>query len=383
MTQGTLHTARYTPEQRFEAAQWFIEIYETEEPSSELLQRWQRWLDASDAHRLAFEAVERVWRDAPEDEEIAADDADDDSYDCEIPITEWLNRRRAASSRRGFRPLATGFSRPRVARLGAVIGAALVLVASVSWWLDRPAAEPRHSAGRFSTGTGEHMEITLADGSIVSLGARTTVSVKFTATERRLQLDAGEAFFTVHKDARRPFDVHALSGVITAVGTSFNVRALDNLVTVAVAEGAVNVSDAVYAPVAPDPSRQTRAHVTRLDSGEQLTFTMRPSSAALEKVALNRIDSAMAARWRDGWLVYRDAPLRYVIADVARYTDRHVAVSEGVGQMRFTGAVFQDSVLEWLEALPAVFPVTVRSKGGDMVVAPIATPAPPVTTAVR
>src|SRR5262249_734553 len=57
----------YTPQQRLEAAQWFFDIHDSQEPSPELLQEWLRWLDAAPDNRSAFEAVERAYRDVPVD----------------------------------------------------------------------------------------------------------------------------------------------------------------------------------------------------------------------------------------------------------------------------------------------------------------------------
>jgi ferric-dicitrate binding protein FerR (iron transport regulator) len=36
---------------------------------------------------------------------------------------------------------------------------------------------------------------------------------------------------------------------------------------------------------------------------------------------------------------------------------------ESLGELRFTGTVFNDKVPDWLAALPAIFPLTVRQEG--------------------
>ena len=97
-------------------------------------------------------------------------------------------------------------------------------------------------ADEFVTRTGEQMEVTLDDGSHVWLGAKSRLSVAFTGQQRAVRLDSGEAFFSVRKDRRRPFTVHASNGDITAVGTAFNVREVADRVIVTVAEGVVKVS---------------------------------------------------------------------------------------------------------------------------------------------
>ena len=62
------------------------------------------------------------------------------------------------------------------------------------------------------TGTGEQKRVTLADGSVVELNTRTSLSVHFTATQRRLDLIDGEACFSVASDTQRPFIVAAAKG---------------------------------------------------------------------------------------------------------------------------------------------------------------------------
>src|SRR5690606_39397339 len=49
----------------------------------------------------------------------------------------------------------------------------------------------------------------------------------------------GEAFFQVEHDPSRPFRVHTAAGVISDLGTEFNVRARNDRVDVVVTEGVV------------------------------------------------------------------------------------------------------------------------------------------------
>jgi transmembrane sensor len=344
----------YTPQQRFEAASWFVDI-EAEDPAPETLQRWTSWMEASEGNRLAFEAVERAWHGAPTSAAAPrpARDSRDEAYDASVAVAEWLQRADAMAPR-SRRPMR-----------GLSLAACLALLFGI-WWVADRTVPVRHSTGEFTTATSEHMEISLGDGSHVTLGARTRISVGYTPRERKVSLLSGEAYFTVRKDARRPFSVHALGGRITALGTAFNVRATENQLTVAVTEGAVEVAGT---PPSILPSLLDER--VNLRSGDQLTFTVARDASRIEQAAKTRLDPRRAISWRDGWLVYRDEPLRYVIADVARYTDRHVAVSESIDPgLRFTGAVYRGSVVEWLEALPAVFPVDTRSSADEVVVAP-------------
>ena len=351
----------YTPQQRLEAAQWFFDIHDPQEPSPELLQEWLRWLDAEAGNRLAFEAVELAYRHAPVDsvsEVGGPEPASEPPYDGDLPVAGWAVARRTRK-----------FARGRRVAMAAMV---LVAIGAGVWGLYRMQDTSHPSVGQFSTRTGEHMQLVLADGSIVSLGARSHLSVDFSSQARDITLVAGEAFFQVHKDARRPFRVRALDGLITAVGTAFDVRATGDHVTVAVSEGVVNVAqmqevagaqtEGSAAPASePGRGHPTSLHVSR---GEQLTFDGRTGSRELTEIQLSHVDPAESARWRDGWLVYRNEALRDVIADVERYTDREVTVDDAVPRdLRFTGAVSKDSVVEWVKALPEVFPVAIETRG--------------------
>src|SRR5690606_21916567 len=59
---------------------------------------------------------------------------------------------------------------------------------------------------------------------------------------RVLNLESGEALFTVAKDSDRPFVVMAGEAVIVAVGTQFNIQRKLSDVVVSVVEGVVGVS---------------------------------------------------------------------------------------------------------------------------------------------
>ena len=93
----------------------------------------------------------------------------------------------------------------------------------------------------YRTAIGEHRIIVLQDGSQIDLGAASALDVSFSAGERRVRLLTGEAFFTVTKDAARPFVVAAENGEVKVLGTAFDVKIADG-VAVAVAHNAVQVS---------------------------------------------------------------------------------------------------------------------------------------------
>src|SRR5690606_33594553 len=123
-------------------------------------------------------------------------------------------------------------------------------------------------------------------------------TANFTRSTRSVALDRGEAHFNVAKDPKRPFQVSAGVGTVTAVGTAFNVqRRQDAHVVVTVTEGIVEV-----APISKDAesggeasSTEERPDVLRVSRGEEVSYDAQGRSTPI-RVA--EVTAAIA--WRDG-----------------------------------------------------------------------------------
>lgn len=342
-----------------DAAEWFLVVYSTIEPSAETLQAWLKWMEASDENRRAFEDTVQIWHNTPAAviaRSAAAHDAQEEpDYDGSLPIAEWraiqsaqtantVPAMQSLTARRWRRPL-----------LAVAAGAIVCAVGLASY---RHFAAVSH--GEFATSTAEVRQLALADGSTITLGGHSRLAVDFEPTKREVRLEDGEAYFNVHRDPTRPFVVLARGGAITAIGTAFNVRAVEDRVTVTVTEGSVAVTDAgatlSHSIVGMSPALEAK----QLAPGEQLTYSRAKKAAALEATSIKHVDIGETARWREGWLIYRDETLKYVVADIARYTDIRVTVADAAADVQFSGAVSQDHIAEWLAALPDVTPVSVK-----------------------
>src|SRR5262249_9940655 len=104
----------------------------------------------------------------------------------------------------------------------------------------------------YSTSVGATTAVPLRDGSKVILNTASEIRVVVTDVERAVHLEAGEAYFEVAKDRKRPFVVIAGAQRITALGTAFSVRRVaHDDVRVVVTDGLVAVSGAAAHPVTP------------------------------------------------------------------------------------------------------------------------------------
>jgi Fe2+-dicitrate sensor, membrane component len=200
----------------------------------------------------------------------------------------------------------------------------------------------------YASATGQNRDIVLADGSQVALGGASRLSVRYSRGERRVVLEAGEAYFQVVHDAQRPFEVAAGDLAVSDIGTAFDVRRTGDAVAVAVTRGEVRVAGPGEAAA---PGRTLDAV-----AGQRVAWD--PAARTLN---LGTVTPEQAIGWRSDRLEFVDEPLAVVIANVNRYSRRPVRMDgAGLAGLSFTGTVRTDEIDGWLRALPQVFPLQVR-----------------------
>lgn len=153
------------------------------------------------------------------------------------------------------------------------------------------------------------------------------------------------------KDARRRFVVRAGAARITAIGTAFNVRRAIDRVEVAVTDGVVDVASLESASA---PAASPALNEIRLTAGQQASVV----SGALLAPAPADVPIVLARR--SGRLQYAAEPLRYVIADLARYSKVPIEIAGArTGDLLVTATVREDDLHGWLQGLEKALPVTV------------------------
>jgi transmembrane sensor len=324
--------------------------------SAEEVDEWVRWSQDPENKR-AYDAVEFVARakyalkppPMPSREELAADSSDEVVF-----LPQEAARPQLGAGRFAWR------SGTYWRRAAAVVTAAAAVVAAITFtpvlqWLSFDSTEPVHV---ISTTSGEVKHIVLRDGSRVTLGAKTELSVNYGRCQRTIPLNSGEALFTVAHDPRCPFIVIAGGGAITALGTEFSVRRTLDRVTVQVAEGIVNVQPRDTLVSVPWPRDPDIPHVAwsdaKLTQGQEVTY-----AGSQKRSAVASEDPNVATAWLDGRRVYRHEPLAYLVADISRYFDEPIEVDHDVGELQFTGLVYESQVKKFLSDLEIIFPVTV------------------------
>ncbi|MEM1114241.1 MAG: FecR domain-containing protein [Pseudomonadota bacterium] len=218
----------------------------------------------------------------------------------------------------------------------------------------------------YVTDIGGLQEITLSDGSMISLGADSHLDASLSADTRHVILHRGVALFRVSPDADRPFYVKARDMRVQVVGTRFEVKLTPEKAQVAVAEGLVQVgienkqsgSGAVEDSGLVEPARS-------LSAGQQI----RISARALGDVVT--VSTASIGAWRRNRLIYENAPLADVIADANRYDKRDLSILDDRLKALSVTATFNAADIDrMLAALSEVYPVEIEVDDDRIIIKP-------------
>lgn len=224
----------------------------------------------------------------------------------------------------------------------------------------------------FATAVGEHRQINLPDGSIVTLNTNTRAHFRFDGKSREVVLDHGEAFFTVAKDAARPFRVHAGSRVVEAVGTAFTVQhAGGQDIEVLVTEGKVNFRETATLPAvtAAAQSRTTQdAEIARdavipLVAGERLTIAQEIQQIQRDELQPEEVEVKLS--WRMGMLVFQGDSLETVLEEVSRYTTVKLQADAAIRDIRIDGIFPAGDIDRLLIAMERNFNLDSQRIGDD------------------
>jgi len=195
------------------------------------------------------------------------------------------------------------------------------------------------------TGAAQTRTVRLDDGSSVVLAPNSAIAVAYTATERRVDLLAGEAFFEVAANTGRPFRVGAREIRATVVGTMFDMSRNGDGATIAVEHGAVRVD---YPAVSPPVTE-------RLEPGQSVRVSWTGA------VARRSGPPSQVAAWRRRQLIAQDQPMRDVIDQLRRYYRGTIIVTDrALGDRPVTGVYNLTDPVDALRAIAHAHGATVR-----------------------
>ena len=231
----------------------------------------------------------------------------------------------------------------------AAIAASLAL-ASVPVYQSLTAVES------YATAVGGFQSLPLADGSRVDLNTNSRLGVVYRKSVRRLDLERGEAFFKVAKNADRPFVVHAGAWRVTAIGTAFTVKLRGGDIDVVVTEGRVRLDSPATGAT---PTRPVFASAGQAATATGASAVVRPLDAAAMDMALS---------WRDGLLIFEGRPLGEVAAEFNRYNHVQLVVDPSATGVIVDGSFRATNVEGFLRLLRQGFDVNSVQDGPNELV---------------
>lgn len=351
-----------------EASCWFV-TFRSQDLSEGTRQNFQDWLKRSPEHIRAYLEIASVYAyiPPPEHGRTPPELIERAKASPEVNVVQLSALAPASLSVLEEREGARGAGRTRVlgrAASGAwSIAAMLLMLIGVATWF-------YVQRNVYSTDIGEQRSITMTDGSIIELNARSRVHISVDDNQRVVELLEGQALFRVAKDRNRPFTVHAGPTSVRAVGTQFDVNRKSTGTIVTVLEGRVAILPSTAlaelpTPVLPPPSISDEkagdgprtykstdsgnvldTGTVLLAAGEQLTVTRTHA----EKT--ERPNIAAATAWTQHQLVFDGTPLREVIEEFSRYTSRPLIVdTPELAELRISGqytSANPDSLLRFL-----------------------------------
>ncbi|GGF71808.1 histidine kinase [Azorhizobium oxalatiphilum] len=293
-----------------QAIDWML--YLTDAPGdADVLRRFEAWLAQSEAHARAWEKARRTWRAMGEVEPAHAGMWEQPSAAAQALAT-------SSSRRVGDTRAAAGRPARRGRMAGAVAVAAIGLILFMAW----PSLMLRLEADH-RTATGESRSVTLADGSVITLGADSAIATDLAEGRRGVTLLAGEAFFEVARDASRPFVVRAGGVDVTVLGTAFDVSLSSAATEVELAHGVVSVS---HTPSA-------AADGQTLAPGDTMVVDRNTGEMQRGKVAPDDIGA-----WRNGRIFVEEATIGSVVERLRRYHSAWISLPDAtLANQKVTG----------------------------------------------
>jgi transmembrane sensor len=313
-----------------EALAWVIRLHSGAATSDDA-DALERWRSSSPEHETAFRDAVRLWRTLGDETRRLA--VENESSPSPIPAARAA---RVVVSRRGL--------------IGGAIAASvaagyLVVRPPLGLW---PSLE--ELSADYRTGKGEQRNITLSDNVSLTLNTQTSIAVRSTPGEPRIELISGEAAIVAKRDGTIPFVADAAAGRISALRAVFNVRCLDGTVSVSCIDGTVDV--------------ELNGHNVKIAREQQVSYSIAEGLGNPSPV-----DSSQATAWQEGLLIVRDWPLSRVVDEINRYRPGKIVVMDSqLGRRMITGTFHLHHLDDFVGQARGLFGATVRSLPGGVVI---------------
>lgn len=271
-----------------------------------------------------------------------------------LPLPSHRGYRYSTSAAYSFSSLLNGWARQSIA---VIIAGALAVIGILSFnSFGERRIEPDTAMNELTTTASQRTTIRLVDGTWVTLGPKTKLRIPSNFGKVRDVYLQGEAMFEVESSSTNPFVVHTSHTSVRVLGTVFNVRAHENLnrVEVAVVSGRVSLTA---------PHNNASATLVSAD----YVGTMYPNGEA----RVDRVSLEPYTEWVNNRLIYRNTPLREVVADLARWYDVQVIFDRiSTDQRRLIADWDPRSITHVLRSLSLVLDARYEYRDGQIIFSP-------------
>jgi len=334
-----------------------IARYVTGEAAAGEAEETRRWIEA-DIHRVKLvHLLESILANVPSEES------------GDIDVERALSGVRARMYEPtvlpfALRPAKDAGSRRTVSALVRVAAAIVIIVGGTMLWNSLRKSQLESSERTYATSIGERRQVVLKDGTRVLLGPTSRLVVASSATDgQRLASLDGIAYFSVVHDSAHPFTVRAGSISIQDIGTAFAVENDDSAGTrVAVDSGSVAIGAA-------DQNHVRGAVLNARDRA----FVDTQGVVSVERAAVSEDDLA----WTQGRLVFRDAPLVLVGAELYRWYGVRLRVADSaLADLHLTASFSGEPIDRVLNVIALSLGASIERQGNVAVLHRASEPVP-------
>ncbi|WP_458409084.1 FecR family protein [Bacteroides congonensis] len=181
---------------------------------------------------------------------------------------------------------------------------------------------PDNQFNKLSVPTGGSYQLTLEDGTVVQVNAASELSfpTHFKKHLRQVRLQ-GEGYFRVKSNPQSPFNVLLGTLNVQVTGTTFNIRAYEaeKNIRITLVEGSVNV-------------REGQKVLATLSPGEQFTYQKTTGEYNTTQANISAITG-----WTEDKFVFRNEPIGSIMAELSRWYNVEISVSEDIQDIRYSG----------------------------------------------
>jgi transmembrane sensor len=288
-----------------EAALWVVR-HDDGPLTADDQREFNAWVNASSRHRGAFVRLNAVRVDLTRLTALSGGKLRDPALADDAP-TSALDEIESVDGE--------GRQGRRISRRWAIAAGLASLAAGSSAWFTW-----RQRGEQYVSDIGELRQVSLMDGSNMTLNTATETRVHFSESAREVQVARGEALFEVATDRTRPFIVRAGDLEVTAIGTAFSVRVDAGRTDVTVTEGVVELA-------------RTGTSASAETGRRRLAANQRAIVTAARPVEVRAMEHAEAERrlaWRDGMVSFNGEPLAEAVAEVNRHNRRRIVVADPI-----------------------------------------------------